>query len=417
MNWNIIRIIFAIAVVSAAVIGIIAGVRLFHNDSGYEAARNSLNRLALTEERASIPMARNAVMDLHNIGQSIAGPVEDPDYYVPVSGPLAEFLVTPEMQKKTRDLLAKNGDAIRNLQTFYKQKRGVQAILAPEELPKFRRSIGRIINLCCDRMALAILEHNREQAGRILDESCYFLTVNSPASCLREFSDFSIALTVWQVHIFGTYVNTFPLTEREIDSLSARIQTLQERLNGSFRSALTGESFALFRQFSAEDPRLSWRIDRYDDYFHRLKRLPEDRWKQAERIFQVVERISSCYSNFHEYYAFADSLQGLEKTTDEASPFTRNFCRLFWPLCRSGAVVCAQFQCDRVKLAVLKFWNQQERLPRNLAELAVVKFPEGGLIDPFTGRSLAMEISPEGDRIQILHGGRNWGNPIRLSRR
>ena len=81
-----------------------------------------------------------------------------------------------------------------------------------------------------------------------------------------------------------------------------------------------------------------------------------------------------------------------------------------------GAEIGAQFQCDLVKLAVLKFWNQRELLPRNLAELAAVKCPEEALIDPLTGRLLTLEIPPEADRIQVLHGGRNWGRPIRLSR-
>ena len=68
------------------------------------------------------------------------------------------FLTSPEAQRNTRAVVAENGEVLRALEAFYDQKGGVQLILSPEELRKFRRSINRIINLCCDRMALAVLE-------------------------------------------------------------------------------------------------------------------------------------------------------------------------------------------------------------------------------------------------------------------
>lgn len=424
MNRKTVRTISAI-VVAAVFAGTVAGILLARNDSGREAARSSLNRLAGGEDpaafaernSAALPMPRDNANALLHIGQRIVGPAGDPEYYMPVSGPLPEFLTNPEAQEKTRDLLAENREAIRDLQTFYERKGGAQTILAPEELRKFRRSIGKIINLCCDRMAPAILTRNRAQAERILEESCHFLTVASLPSSLRELSDFNIALTVWQVHIFGNYVNSFPPTEREIEALTAQLQTLQGRLRDSFRSTLAGECLALYRQISTGDPRIFWRIDRYDDYFRQLKQLPRDRWIQADRIFQIAEKISCRYSDFREYHAFADSLRALEKETAEAPPLTRNFCRLFWPLCRSEAVIYAQFQCDLVKLAALKFWNREKHLPRNPAELAAVNLPEQALIDPLTGRPFSFEIGPGESRIQVLHGGKNWGSPIRLSRR
>ena len=417
------RVVWWIVPAGVAV-AVVCGFLLFRSGSGYEAAQRALTRLAAERDFAALAerniaaqrMVRDKSNALLDIGRRIVGPAGDPDYFCPEAGPLSTFLTSPEAQRNTRAVVAENGEVLRALEAFYDQKGGVQLILSPEELRKFRRSINRIINLCCDRMALAVLERNRERAGRILDESCYFLTVTSQPSSLRELSDFNIALTVWQVHIFGTYVNTFPLTEQEIDALSGQLQTFQGRLSGSFRSALAGECLALFRQFSAGDPRLSWRIDRYDDYFRRLNRLPRDRWSQAERIFQVAERIAGRCRNFREYGSTAAAFRQLEQETEAAAPLVQHFCRPFWTLYRGGAEIGAQFQCDLVKLAVLKFWNQRERLPRNLAELAAVKCPEEALIDPLTGRLLTLEIPPEADRIQVLHGGRNWGRPIRLSR-
>ena len=421
MNWKIIRIACAVAAVTV----VAAGILLFRSGSGYEAARSSLNRLAATEDSSAFAerniaahqMERDSSNALLNIGRRIVGPAGDPEYYMPVSGPLPEFLTSPEAQDKTRDFLARNREVVRELQAFYERKGGAQSILSPEELEKFHRSIGKIINLCCDRMALAVLERNPLQARRILEESCRFLNAASLPLCLRELSQFNIALTVWQVHVFGNYVNSFPPTEREIEALTAQLQTLQGRLRDSFRSTLAGECLALYRQISTGDPRIFWRIDRYDDYFRQLKQLPRDRWIQADRIFQIAEKISCRYSDFREYHAFADSLRALEKETAEAPPLTRNFCRLFWPLCRSEAVIYAQFQCDLVKLAALKFWNRKKHLPRNPAELAAVNLPEQALIDPLTGRPFSFEIGPGESRIQVLHGGKNWGSPIRLSRR
>lgn len=423
MKKKYVWITFIVIVTVAIVIAIVVGDGYLSVSSEYELARNSLNRLVASEEAAAFVEQKIAALkmpyDRSNVlfhsGQRIVGPVEDPDYYMPSSGLFPEFLNNPRMQKKTRDLLATNSDVIRDLQKFFEQKSGVQTILAPEELRKFNRSIGKIINLCCDRMAQAVLERNQLQARRILEESCYFLTVASLPLYLRELSDFNIALTVWQVHIFGNYVNYFKPASREIDELTTMLQALQDRLSDAFRSALAGECLALYRQFSTGNPRISWRIDRYDDYFHRLNHLPRDCWIQADRIFQLAETISSHYSDFRNYYLFADSLQRMEQETDDAAPLVKNYCRLFWTLCRSEAVIYAQLQCDLVKLAVLKFWNSKKHFPKNLGELTALNQEKELWIDPLTGRSFFLEIKPGEKSVQVLHGGKNWGQAIQLS--
>lgn len=408
----------------AAAVAIAAGYWLLSTDFGFESARRSLARLAASEDPAAfaerniaaLQMKRDVSNSLFRIGQRLAGSAEDPGYYMPTSGPLSDFLTDPEAQKNTRDLLAKNGDAIRELQAFYEQQGGMQAILSPEELEQ-SRGIRKILSLYSDQMAVAVLERNQAQARRILEESYYFLSVASLPTYLQGLSDFNIALTIWQTEVFSRYINTFQLTDQEIDVLAARIQTIQARLGESFRSALGGECLALYQKFSAGDPRISWRIDRYDDYFHQLERLPHNRWKLADRIFQTAETISSRYTDFRNYYTFSDSLQQLQDETGEASPFIRNFCKYFWPLCRNEAGIFAQLQCGLVELAVLKYWNVEKHLPQSLAELSAVNLEKEAWLDPLTGRPFSYEVAPGENRFQVLHGGKNWGSAVQLSRK
>lgn len=423
MKKKSIRIVLVcVAVVCAAVV-IFAGYRLLSSSFGFENARHSLTRLTASEDPAAfaeqniaaLQMKRDTSNSLFRIGQRLVGSAEDPNYYMPTSGPLSDFLTDPEAQKSTRDLLAKNGDVIRELQAFYEQQGGMQAILSPEEL-ELSRGIRKILSLCSDQMAVAVLERNQAQARRILEESYYFLSVASLPTCLQGLSDFNIALTIWQAEVFSCYINAFQLTDQEIDVLTAQIQTIQARLGESFRSALSGECLALYRKFSAGDARISWRIDRYDDYFHKLERLPHNRWELADRIFQTAETISSRYSDFRNYYTFSDSLQQLQDETGEASPFIRNFCKYFWPLCRNEARIYTQFQCELVELAVLKYWNVKKRLPQNLAELSAVNLEKKAWIDPLTGQPFSYKVTPSENRFQVLHGGRNWGSAVQLTR-
>ncbi|WP_294504955.1 hypothetical protein [uncultured Victivallis sp.] len=414
-----------IAVVCAAAAGIAfviaAGYWFESADFGFGSARSSLLRLTAVEDSAefadrniaALQMKRDTSNSLFRIGRRLVGPPEDPGYDMPSAGPLSGFLNNPEAQKNTRELLGKNADVIRELQTFYEQKGGVQAILSPEQSEQ-SRSIRKILSLYSDRMAVAVLERNRAQAWRILEESEYFLTVSSLPTSLQGVSDFNIALTIWQVEVFGCYINTFKLTAREVDQLTAQIQTLQTRLGDSFRCALGGECLALYRNFSAGDARISWRIDRYDDYFRQLERLPYNRWVQADRIFLIAEALSSRYCDFRNYSTFSDSLRKLRRETGDASPFVRNFCRPFWTLHRNGAGIYTQLQCELVKLAVLKYRNAEMRLPQTLAELSAVNLEKEAWIDPLTGRPFSYEVSPDETWFQVLHGGRNWGRAVFL---
>ncbi len=133
-----------IAVVCAAAAGIAfviaAGYWFESADFGFGSARSSLLRLTAVEDSAefadrnvaALQMKRDTSNSLFRIGRRLVGPPEDPGYDMPSAGPLSGFLNNPEAQKNTRELLGKNADVIRELQTFYEQKGACR--------PSFRRS-------------------------------------------------------------------------------------------------------------------------------------------------------------------------------------------------------------------------------------------------------------------------------------
>ena len=86
-------------------------------------------------------------------------------------------------------------------------------------------------------------------------------------------------------------------------------------------------------------------------------------------------------------------------------------------LCRNEARIYTQFQCELVELAVLKYWNVKKRLPQNLAELSAVNLEKEAWIDPLTGQPFSYEVTPGENRFQVLHGGKNWGSAVQLSRK
>ena len=118
-----------------------------------------------------------------------------------------------------------------------------------------------------------------------------------------QLSKFNTALTVWLVNIYGSYINHYELTEQEINAFAGILQNLKVIVNDSFQFALIGECLFLDEQLSTGSSRIYWRIDRYDDYFHTLKELPQNYWELAEQIFNIATTISKQYSNFNNYYS------------------------------------------------------------------------------------------------------------------
>lgn len=415
-----------IAIVLVGIVTIaVAGYWVFQSNSNHTRAWNSLKQLTAADnldtyvERniTTHKMKRDKSNALLNIGRKIVGAAEDPDYLFPFSGPIQNFVLTPATQKKTRDIITRNQRHIQDLQNFYVRGSGVQYILTFEDMQILHQSIRKIMNLYCDRMSLAILDHNKTQADHILNESYYFLKVTSLPVYLKELSNYNTALTVWLINIYGNYINYFELTDPEISELTTKLQFLKEQMSDSYRNAVTGECLLLYHQLSSGKSNIYWRIDRYDDYFHQLKTLPHDYWSQAAQIFQIATLISKQYCNFNDYYTFSSSIRLQETQLDDAAPLVQNYCRDFWLLYKNEVNIYTQLKCDIVKLSILKFWKMKTCLPQNLLELSEVDLEEQALIDPLTGKLFSYKTSKGENRIRVFHGGQNWGKAIQLSKR
>lgn len=414
------RIIWVVSVCAIVIIAV--GCSIFLPNCQYKSAQNALNGLVpqrnigafVKESIISHDVERDAANTLLHIGQQITGTSDDPNYFLPVSGTVSDFTSNPEIQAKTRKTVEKNQQYINKLKKIYEERIGIQNILTHDDIENFNLSIGKIMNLYCDRMALAILAHDKENASNILNESYYFLKITSFPVYFTQLSKFNTALTVWLVNIYGSYINHYELTEQEINAFAGILQNLKVIVNDSFQFALIGECLFLDEQLSAGSSRIYWRIDRYDDYFHTLKELPQNYWELAEQIFNLATTISKQYSNFNNYYSFKDSVQTTERELSDSAPFVQKYCQLFWVHYKSELSIYTQLKCSIVELYILKYWKAQKYLPQTLTELSEVGLEKEALIDPLTGRYFSLKIDERKDSFQVLHNGRNWGKAIHL---
>lgn len=406
-------------VVICAIVMIVTGY-IFLPNCQYANAQNSLANLTgqknveafVEKEIISHALKRDTANTVLHIGQQITGTSDDPNYLFPVCGPISDFVSNLEIQKKTRRTVEKNQKYIAELKKLHEERVGVQHILTREDIQNFNSSIGKIMNLYCDRMALAILDHDRGNASDILNESYYLLKITSFPLYLTQLSKFNIALTVWLVNIYGNYVNSCELTEQEKDAFADMLQNLKVIVNDSFQFALRGECLLLNERLFHDSPYIYWRIGRYDDYFHTLNKLPKNYWKLAEQIFNTATEISKKYSNFNDYYSFKNSVKATEMELNDAVPFVQKYCQLFWVIYKGELGIYTQLKCCIVELHILKYFGAKKHLPQELAELSEVGLEKESLIDPFTGQCFSLKINEQENCFQVLHSGRNWGKAV-----
>lgn len=160
-------------------------------------------------------------------------------YLEPLSSEISVFLKDRKLQKSVTHLIEENSSVIRSCEQIHG--------LNLKNIAVFNdfREIKQLLFFYCDRMALAILRKDEQNAAKILFESYYFIQNFQQLNNCAELSGYLQLALIWKKIILTNMLKHFSLSETESHSICLLLKDMKCECNLRYFRFLQNKFFHL----------------------------------------------------------------------------------------------------------------------------------------------------------------------------
>ena len=173
-------------------------------------------------------------------------------YLEPLSSEISVFLKDRKLQKSVTHLIEENSSVIRSCEQIHglnlkKTKCEATTKLNLKNIAVFNdfREIKQLLFFYCDRMALAILRKDEQNAAKILFESYYFIQNFQQLNNCAELSGYLQLALIWKKIILTNMLKHFSLSETESHSICLLLKDMKCECNLRYFRFLQNKFFHL----------------------------------------------------------------------------------------------------------------------------------------------------------------------------